>query len=255
MGADRVYRVADLVADLAAGRSTRRADDPAAMPAPTPPPGAASAAPPGAASAAPSGAASAAPPGRVRRAAWGRARRAAWGRVHLAASGRAAFRCAAGRCGAELRAAGDSAVMGHRPTHTTERRSDHAVRAENRLRRPAAAPPRRPAAHRPGPGDHRADPRFPQQAGLPALHLVLRLRLSGDHHPAGLVDPAGLNRDLSVAAAYPGGRHSSDSEEVSRHQRTRPAPPPPRTGCERSSPSRRSGGSGSSPRSRACAIG
>ena len=61
MGADRVYRVADLVADLAAGRSTRRADDPAAMPAPAPPPGAAPA-PPGAASAPPPGVASAPPP-------------------------------------------------------------------------------------------------------------------------------------------------------------------------------------------------
>ena len=62
MGADRVYRVADLVADLAAGRSTRRADDPAAMPAPTPPSGAASASPSVAASAPPSGAAPAPPP-------------------------------------------------------------------------------------------------------------------------------------------------------------------------------------------------
>jgi hypothetical protein len=49
MGADRVYRVADLVADLAAGRSTRRADDPAAIPASAPPSGAASAPPPPAA--------------------------------------------------------------------------------------------------------------------------------------------------------------------------------------------------------------
>jgi len=62
MGADRVYRVADLVADLAAGRSTRRADDPAAMPASAPPSGAASAPPSGAASAPPPGAAPAPPP-------------------------------------------------------------------------------------------------------------------------------------------------------------------------------------------------
>ena len=62
MGADRVYRVADLVADLAAGRSTRRADDPAAMPASAPQPGAATAPPPRAASAPPPGAASAPPP-------------------------------------------------------------------------------------------------------------------------------------------------------------------------------------------------
>ena len=62
MGADRVYRVADLVADLAAGRATRRADDPAAMPASAPPSGAASAPPSGAASAPPPGAAPAPPP-------------------------------------------------------------------------------------------------------------------------------------------------------------------------------------------------
>ena len=118
---------------------------------------------------------------------------------------------------------------------------------------PAPASPRRPSPHRPGPGHPRADPAFPQQAGLAALRLVLRLRLRADPRPADLVAPAGLNRVLSgppptLASDTEGGEPSS-ARPCRRH------PHPPRTGCARSSPSRRFAGCGSSPRSRACATG
>ena len=124
---------------------------------------------------------------------------------------------------------------------------------------PEPARPRTPAPargappHRRGSGDPRADPGFPQQAGLPTLRVVLRVRLRGDPRAARRVASPDLSAGFVGGYAYPGQQAPREVTAIST-----PVPPPSAPTAHRVRacwPSRRSGGCGWSRRSRACATG
>ena len=118
-----------------------------------------------------------------------------------AAGVRAAFRRDAGRSRCTRLGRHGPPTQPHR-----QRRCDHAVRATSRFR-PAtpARRARRPAAHRPGPGDPRADPRFAAAGWAPGSSPGSSSSSIWSSSSSWSVDPAGLDRELSAAAAYPAG--------------------------------------------------